>query len=132
MMGTFDQSGLDEAMISLQNRYGQLLGNEKKEAIYQRAKLRIENTPFQQLLKNARITKEQSISFEGELKQIDLFLEYEDTCLVIDYKSSLKYQDKHINQVAYYQRAIEQITKKKTNGMIIYLLDDKITLKNLM
>ena len=50
------------------------------------------------MLLDASISKEQSLSFNGELKQIDLLLEYEDRCMVIDYKSSKKYAVKHQNQ----------------------------------
>ena len=65
------------------------------------------------------------------MKQIDLLLEYEGHCLVIDYKSSKKYALKHQNQVRYYQKAIQTISGKRTEGMIIYLLEDEISIKNL-
>ena len=70
------------------------------------------------------------MSFEGELKQIDLLLEYEDHNLVIDYKSSKKYAVKHQNQVGYYKKAIAKITAKRTEGMIIYLLEDEIVIED--
>ena len=83
--------------------------------------------PHQVLLLNgAKVSKEQSLSFEGELKQIDLLLEYDDHCLVVDYKSSKKYALKHQNQVGYYKKAIANITGKRTEGMIVYLLDEGI------
>jgi len=55
-----------------------------------------------------------------------LLLEYPDRCVVVDYKSSLKQQEKHIDQVKEYCTAIEKILCKPTAGEIIYLLKDKI------
>jgi len=99
MLGSFDKVSLRSAMISLQNRYGQQLTKDRIEQIQQRVKNLIDNEVFQQILDRVKVTKEQSLSFEGELKQIDLLLEYDDYCLVIDYKSSKKYALKHQNQV---------------------------------
>lgn len=126
MLGTFDAKSLDAAMISLKNRYGQQLTDASIEQIEERIKNLIEHKAFQQILDGAKVTKEQSLSFEGELKQIDLLLEYEDHCLVIDYKSSKKYTLKHQNQVRYYQKAIHRITGKRTEGMIVYLTEEEI------
>ncbi len=123
MMGSFDQGSLDEAMTSMLNRYGQLLHQDKTEEIYRRAKSLIRDQAFQSLLENATILKEQSLSYEGKIKQIDLLLEYEDSYLVIDYKSSRKFHEEHLRQVAAYQKVIEKITDKRTEGMIIYLLE---------
>jgi exodeoxyribonuclease V beta subunit len=100
--------------------------------ITMRIKYLIEHKAFQEILGGAKIRKEQSLSFEGELKQIDLLLEYDDHCLVIDYKSSKKYALKHEKQVRYYQKAIEKITGKRTQGTIIYLLEEEIDIKNLI
>ena len=131
MLGSFDRESLHSAMISLRNRYGQLLSPERVVQIEQRVKNLIDDGLFQQMLNTARVSKEQSISFGGELKQIDLLLEYDEYCMVIDYKSSVKYTLKHQNQVRYYKRAIESITGKRTEGMIIYLLDEGCDLKKI-
>jgi len=131
MMGSFDTKSLDEAMIALTNRYGQLLEEAQIEEIRRRALALISDQRFRQLLKGAVISKEQAISFEGESRQIDLLLEYAESCLVVDYKSSGKYQEKHRVQVSYYQKAIEKITGKRTDGMVLYLLEDEIELLSL-
>ncbi|MEA3490707.1 MAG: RecB-like helicase [Campylobacterota bacterium] len=131
MMGSFDMFGLDEGMDSLLNRYGQLLHRDRIEDIYQRVKSLIEDHSFQDLLEGATIHKEQSLSYDGKLKQIDLLLEYDDSYLVIDYKSSQKYHQEHLFQVAAYQKAIKSITGMRAEGMIIYLLKDKILLDSL-
>jgi len=131
MLGDFDDSSLTQAMVSLQNKYGQQLNKESIHQIEGRIQNLIDNKSFQELLMGAKVSKEQSLSFEGELKQIDLFLEYDEHCLVIDYKSSKKYMLKHQQQVGYYQKAIEYITGKKTEGMVIYLLNEGIELLTL-
>ncbi|MBT8343769.1 MAG: Dna2/Cas4 domain-containing protein, partial [Sulfurovum sp.] len=130
MLGTFDAKSLSLAMLSLKNRYGLQLTDPSVEQIEVRIKNLIDHKEFQQLLDGAKITKEQSLSFEGELKQIDLLLEYEEHCLVIDYKSSKKYALKHQKQVRYYTKAIESITQKKTKGMIVYILEDDISIED--
>ncbi len=126
MLGSFDEMSLRSAMISLQNRYGQQLAADSMRQIEQRVKNLIEDELFLQILDGAKVSKEQSLGFEGEVKQIDLLLEYDDHCLVVDYKSSKKYALKHQNQVAYYKKAIANITGKRTEGMIVYLLEEGI------
>ena len=131
MLNDFDEESLQLAMMALKNRYGQQLSEEGIAQVEARILKLIDESRFQALLHGASITKEQSLSFKGELKQIDLLLEYKDHCVVVDYKSSKKYAIKHQNQVEYYQKAIESITGKSTEGMVIYLLEDKIELLNL-
>ncbi len=129
MLGSFDKESLDVAMLSLKNRYGQQLSDLSIEQIEMRIRNLIDHEAFQQILDGAKVSKEQSLSFEGELKQIDLLLEYKDHCVVIDYKSSKKYALKHEKQVRYYQKAIGNITGKRTESRIIYLLEDEISIK---
>ncbi len=131
MLGNFDEESLGSAMISLQNRYGQQLTANSLRQIEQRVRNLIEDEAFQQMLSGAKITKEQSLSFEGELKQIDLLLEYDEHCLVVDYKSSEKYALKHQSQVGHYKKAIANITGKRAEGMIVYLLNEGIELKKI-
>jgi len=131
MLGAFDEVSLGTAMTALQNKYGQELTTQSIDEIEKRVKLLIENSEFQTLLQGASIRKEQSLSYEGELKQIDLLLEYEDYNLVIDYKSSKKYALKHQSQVGYYKKAIANITGKRTEGMVIYIENEGISLINL-
>jgi exodeoxyribonuclease V beta subunit len=131
MLGAFDETSVDIAMTALQNRYGQQLTQQGLDEIAKRVNALVANSEFQTLLQGAKIHKEQSLSFEGELKQIDLLLEYEAYNLVIDYKSSKKYGLKHQSQVGYYKKAIANITRKRTEGMVIYLLNEGIELLNL-
>jgi len=124
MMSRFDSESLVIAMNALQNRYGQLLSSLQTEEIQKRVQALIGNSEFKSVLKNATFSKEQSLSYEGELKQIDLLLAYDEHYLVIDYKSSKKYHLKHQKQVGFYKKAIANITGKRTEGMIVYLLEE--------
>ncbi len=126
MLPSFSLMGLADAMIATKNRYGLQLSGEQLEEIKRRVLALVTHTKFQKLLEGARVSKEQSLAFKEELKQVDLLLEYENRCVVIDYKSSKKYHLKHLAQVRDYKRAIESIVKKPTQGVILYLLEDKI------
>jgi exodeoxyribonuclease V beta subunit len=86
----------------------------------------VTNSHFQKLLEGASVSNEQSLSFEDELKQVDLLLEYENKCVVLDYKSSKKYHLKHVSQVRHYKKAIQSIVGKPTTGVLVYLLEDGV------
>jgi exodeoxyribonuclease V beta subunit len=131
MLGDFSIEALGTAQTALQNRFGQHLSAPKIKEIMLRIECLLREEKFQTVLKNAKIHKEKSLSFEGELKQIDLLLEYPEEMLVIEYKSSQKYKMKHQQQVAYYKKAIEGITHKPTRGIVIYILKDKILLEEI-
>ena len=126
MMSSFSLMGMAEAMAATKNRYGLLLTNKKLEEIKKRVLDLVTNSHFQKLLEGAKVSNEQSLSFEEELKQVDLLLEYESKCVVLDYKSSKKYQQKHTSQVKHYKKAIQSIMGKPTTGILVYLLEDGI------
>ena len=128
MLGEFDKSSLELSMIAIQNRYGQQLSQEAQLEIKTRIQTLIDYQPFRDILIDAEISKEQSLSFNGELKKVDLLLEYDDYALVVDYKSSHKYAIKHQNQVEEYKKAITNILGKETKGLIVYLLSNRVEL----
>ena len=129
MLSSFNEESLIAAMNALQNRYGQVLTHIQTDEIRDRILRLITDNGFQTLLEGATLSKEQSLSFNGELKQIDLLLEYEDSYMVIDYKSSKKFNINHQNQVIFYKKAIENITSKPTSGAIVYLLVEEISIQ---
>lgn len=129
MMGSFDKEGLDDAMISLQNRYGHSLINEQIIEIRKRIEKLSTDERFSSMLQDAIVSKERPLSFGGEIKQIDLLLEYDDKCIVVDYKTSQKYRHKHKIQVMMYKKAIEAITGKRTSGVVVYLLEEGIEIE---
>jgi len=128
MMSSFSIMALAEAISTTKNRYGLELEESQLRDIKKRILSLITNDRFKRLLRGATISKEQSLSFEEEFKQIDLLLEYQNSCMVLDYKSSKKFNKKHQAQVRYYKKAIYNITGKYTRGMIVYLLDGGVEL----
>ena len=126
MMSTFSLLGLAEALSATKNRYGQQLNEEKFSDIKNRVLTLITNERFKKYLEKATPSKEQSLSFNDELKQIDLLLTYEKHCMVLEYKSSKKYHLKHVSQVRYYKKAIESIVGKQTKGVLVYLLESGV------
>jgi len=126
MLEDFTEKSISKALESSRNYYGLVVEDKLWEDIETRALQLIRNIEFQELLKDAKIYKEQSISYLGELKKIDLLLEYKDDYVVIDYKSSKKFEYKHKQQVAHYCKAVESIGRKRARGVIIYLLKDSI------
>ena len=126
MMSSFSIMSLAEAMIATKNRYGQALNDEKFLDLKNRVLSLVTNEKFKKFLNGATLSNEQSLSFNDELKQIDLLLTYEKHCMVLEYKSSKKYHLKHVNQVKYYKRAIESIVGKQTRGVIVYLLESGV------
>jgi exodeoxyribonuclease V beta subunit len=128
MISSFTIMSLADAMIASKNRYGQQLSAEQFEDIKNRILELITHDRFKKLLEGATTSNEQALSFNDELKQIDLLLTYEKHYLVMDYKSSKKYHQEHRKQVRAYKDAVESIMGKQTRGMIVYLLDDGIEL----
>ena len=126
MIRDFSIMGLAEAINATKNRYGLELNEKRFLDIKNRVLELITNERFKKLLQGATITTEQSLAFNDELKQIDLLLTYEKHCMVIEYKSSKKYHLKHVSQVRYYKKAIENILQKQTRGMIVYLLESGV------
>jgi len=131
MLAGFDASSLALAMMSMKNKYGQELALGMRNEIEKRIVFLLKNQAFQALLIGAKVRKEQSLSYEGELKKIDMILSYEESNLIIEYKSSKKYMIKDQNQVRVYQKALTSITGKKTEVVIVYLLSEGIELLNL-
>ncbi len=126
MLPAFSSDQMDSALKAVRNRYGRLLQEEHFDDIRSRIARLIAHKPFTHMLSNATQHREQSLAYQGEFKQIDLLLEYEDYCTVIDYKSSRKFASHHETQVRYYMQAIEKILGKRTEGKIVYLLENQI------
>jgi exodeoxyribonuclease V beta subunit len=120
-----DFKALKEALL---HSYGELLEEEEIKEIIARVENLLKHQKFQELLKEAKVFKEQTISFNKNIYQIDLLLDYETSSCVVDYKSSKKFHNKHIQQVKEYQEAIQNIKNKKTKAYLIYLLPNKIEL----
>jgi len=127
MMSSFDSLSLVSALSISKNRFGATLSAPEFLSIEKRILALIEHLEFQALAKG-KIYKEKAISYEKELRYIDLLVEKEDEWIVIDYKSAISYTQSHLKQVNFYKKAIREITGQKVRGYIAYLLEDELKL----
>ena len=128
MLDSFDECALKRAYVALQNRFAPLLDEHTLQALYQRAENLITCKDFLDLIKGAKIYKEQPLIYQKERKQIDLLLEFSDKIVVIDYKSSQKQRAKHHAQVKLYEEALSKIYHLPVEAYICYLQNDGIEL----
>jgi ATP-dependent exoDNAse (exonuclease V) beta subunit len=129
-MSDFSENSLQGAMESTINRYGSLLDESALESIRRRVLHVIKNEEFKKLT-DAEIYKEQPISYEGEIRYLDLLVKHKECWVVIDYKSSKEYSDKHIKQLQFYKKALEGITNERVEAYLYYLLDEGVEIKEL-
>jgi len=122
MMDDFSQDSLARGLEAMQSRFG-LTDNQQHE-IHNRISLMLKEKEFTSLLSDT-IHKEQPLSFNGNIYYIDLLIEDSDNFVVIDYKSSKSYANKHIEQVSNYITAMKKITDKRVDGYLCYLLSDR-------
>lgn len=103
------------------------------EKLFKRIKNLLINTQFQKLIENKILLKEQALSFKGEIKQLDLLALNDDEAIIIDYKTGFAMQEKHKEQVCFYKKAVKEILKKpKISAFIIYCLENKILIEELI
>jgi len=127
MMSSFSFSSIDEAVGIAKNRYGAVLSEAEFISIEKRINNFIQSTQVAELIEG-KIHKEQPISYNKELRYIDLLIEKEEEWVVIDYKSAISYTQSHLKQVNFYKKAVREITGKKVSGYIAYLLEDEVKL----
>ena len=125
MIKSFSKESIDELYTLLLNRYGFLLELEEIEDILKRVEMLISSKEFQKIV-DGEIFKEQALSFNNNLRYVDLLIKYNNSWAVLDYKTSKLYADKHKAQVLCYVDAIKTITGDKVDGYICYLLKESI------
>jgi len=121
---------LEKAYWAMKNRYEMLLFDEDCENIKKRVENLLKCEKFLNLV-DGDIYKEQMISFNGEIKQLDLLVKKDDRLIVIDYKSSDMIQSQHKKQVSLYQEAISKITKKRVDAYLCYIRKNSIEIVEL-
>jgi exodeoxyribonuclease V beta subunit len=83
-------------------------------------------------LTDGECMREKAMLVNGELRYMDLLVKRSDGGYnIIDYKSSEHLSDLHVKQVRGYIKAVENITCKEVKGVLCYLRDDKILLKEI-
>jgi exodeoxyribonuclease V beta subunit len=124
----FKMPNIDEAYNVMYQKYAKKLTSKDLENIKSRVATLLECEEFMSYLDGAKLYKELPLSFQGDIKQIDLLVEKDDKMIVFDYKSSQKNHLSHQNQVISYKKAIKSLSNKQVIGVIVYILEEKIEL----
>jgi ATP-dependent exoDNAse (exonuclease V) beta subunit len=127
MMSDFSTEALASALLTAKNSFGAVLSAEEFISIQRRIEALVADEAFGNLVQG-KVYKEKAISYEKELRYIDLLVETEQEWIVIDYKSNISHTQSHLKQVNFYKKAIRDITACRVKGYICYLLDDGIKL----
>ncbi len=126
MLGKFDIKSISNASDMMINRYGYSLDVDEIQDLQNRVSLLLQNQEFSTLT-SGECYKEKAIRYKNNLRYIDLLVRSETGIWnVIDYKSSMNYQEHHIKQVNYYVKAIKEITGDEVKGYICYILKDEV------
>lgn len=125
MMGSFEQSAVENALESMRNRHGATLEEEAIRDIQQRVRRLIGDEQFEQLTRG-ECFREQMIRHNGSLGIIDLLVQYENGWVIIDYKSGRDGEEKHREQVQWYVNALRAFGYDEVCGYLCYVLEEQI------
>ena len=125
MMSDFSTQSLEQSLLHTKSRYSIYLENNDFNKINKLCLNLINNNQFQAIIKNGTISKEQALTFNNELKILDLLIIKENEVIVCDYKTSINFNEEHKMQVLHYKKALKEIfPTKDIKGFIIYLKED--------
>ena len=125
MIGSFEEKNIAHAKDMMINKYGHVLEDEEIEDLENRVRILLKNEQFLALV-NGECYREKAIRYKSNLRYIDLLVKNGSKWNVIDYKSSISFQEENINQVNYYVKAIKEITGDEVHGYICYLKENDI------
>ncbi|MDD3342588.1 MAG: RecB-like helicase, partial [Sulfurospirillaceae bacterium] len=128
MLDRFEMQSFELAKIALYNRFSTILSRMALEEIVTRVKRLLSCEAFLTLCEGAKLYKEQAIAYQKERKQMDLLLVKSDKVIVVDYKSSLHWSEKHDAQVRLYKEALGSIYALPIEGYICYLTSEGVRL----
>lgn len=130
MMHEFSLTSLSHAMQVTKSQYGNYLNSNDFIQIEQRIQKLLENEFFMDMVKESNFSKEQAIVYKDEVKIIDLLVEKEEEYIIFDYKTTKDELHEHVQQVAHYKKAIQNITQcSSIKGYILYLNETATTVK---
>ena len=123
-ISVFDEKNLYEILKMAKFKFYGFVEDVVFDEITRKLLILFNDEKFKILVNNAKYAlKEQPLVFNGELKIIDLYLDFGDFGVVIDYKTGKKNED-NFTQVAGYKKALTSILSKKIIAFILYI-DDK-------
>lgn len=121
---------LEHIKQKAKDKFRHFLSEDEFNTLFKRVQNLLENKDFQALLQGKKILKEQPLSFNGELKRLDLLAFDEKEALIIDYKTG-EFNAKNAEQITLYKQAIEEIlNKQNTRAFLIYCQDAIQILEN--
>lgn len=114
----------------IRQKFHHFLDENAFNELFARIETLLLNAEFKELYKGKKLFKEQNLSFNGELKQLDLLCLDENEAVVIDYKTGISDEEGHKKQVSLYKKAVENILQKpKTRAFIVYCLKDSVRIE---
>ncbi|MBA1438168.1 MAG: RecB-like helicase [Epsilonproteobacteria bacterium] len=128
MMESFTKDALSSAIDACYNKYGFALEAEQFAQIQKRIEKLLEHKQFLELTQG-KCYKEQALKYKNNLRYIDLLVQKEDKWIVIDYKTGKHLQEEYMKQVQFYKKAIGEITGKRVEGYLCYLLESGVELQ---
>ncbi|WP_457749887.1 RecB-like helicase [Sulfurimonas sp.] len=126
MMHDFTPASLARAKDMMLNKYGFMLEESEIFDIEQRVRRLLSSQEFLELTQG-ECYKEKALRYKNNLRYLDLLVKQEDGKYnIIDYKSAMNFTAEHVKQVRYYIKAVQEITGKKADGYICYVLADRV------
>ncbi len=125
MMSRFDTHSLQTAMKLVRASYSHTIDESALENIYKICHNLISHKPFIDKIKGYKLSKEQVIAYDQEIKIIDLVATSDDDIVIFDYKTG-KANPKDSSQVSNYKQAMTDITGKTVSGFLLYLSIDGV------
>ena len=126
------QSNFDAVLKATKHKFHHILDDEMIDELVKRAQNLLLNAEFMHLLDGKTLYKERNLSFEGELKQLDLLCVGANEAIIIDYKTGVSDEAGHEEQVQFYKKAVQSITQKaKTRAFVVYCLSEKTDIKEI-
>ncbi|EMI4814805.1 RecB-like helicase [Campylobacter upsaliensis] len=121
---------LEHIKQKAKDKFRHFLSEDEFNTLFKRVQNLLENKDFQALLQGKKLLKEQPLSFNGELKRLDLLAFDEKEALIIDYKTG-EFNAKNAEQITLYKQAIKEIlNKQNTRAFLIYCQDAIQILEN--
>jgi exodeoxyribonuclease V beta subunit len=128
MLESFSLDSIVHAKTMMINKYGHILDDDEIQEIQKRIEALLVDEKFLKLL-DGKHYKEKALRYKNNLRYLDLLTYSNGMWKVIDYKSSMNFQEHHFKQVKYYINAVKEITGDEVEGYLCYLLKDKIVTK---
>jgi exodeoxyribonuclease V beta subunit len=129
MLIKFDIVNLDRSILQTRARYSNYLDDNDFKKIYVICKNLINHKQFQEQINGYEIVTEQALSYNGEIKILDLMCVKDDEIIIYDYKTTTLQQSNHNTQVLHYQKALNDIfPNHKVSGKLIYLSLENISI----